>query len=66
MTPYLFRLMNVQTIPPIYVTLANRSTVTLNKLGMMCIGIPKDKTSLPDVSIDITTIIYSFSSPFLT
>ena len=34
-TPYLFRLTNVRTVPPIYVTLANRSTVTLNVSGTM-------------------------------
>ena len=50
--------MNVRTVPPIYVTLANRSTVTLNKSGMMRIGIPKDKTSPPDVSIIILDNVY--------
>ena len=39
-TPYLFRLTNVRTVPPIYVTLANRSMVTLNVSGTMRIGIP--------------------------
>ena len=57
-TPYLFRLMNVQTIPPIYVTLANRSTVTLNKSGTMRIGIPKDKASPSDVSVITLNNVY--------